>query len=140
MPPKIMFLALAASALASSGAGAAPAGLALEMTGHVETICRAEVRGKPGAPGEDPLPLQTLEEYCNSAGGYEIIVEPSPGLNGAILVVDGVGLPLSAAAPTLVSRSAHAGIASRSLHLRLPAGRPATGGTLTFRIVPLQAR
>lgn len=122
MAPRIMFTALVASALASA-ATAAPAGFALELSGHVPTICRVEARLNPGI----------LEEVCNAAGGYEVHAEASPELAGAILVVDGVEIPLSASGPTLVSRSDHADIASRSFELR----RAEPGGTLTFRIVPL---
>jgi hypothetical protein len=122
MPPRIALTALMASALASTAA-AAPAGFELEMTGHVPTLCRAEAR----------LDVGTLEEFCNHAGGYEVYAEASPELAGATLVVDGAELPLSASGPTLVSRSDHAAIASRSLELR----GAAPGGVLTVRIVPL---
>jgi hypothetical protein len=123
MLPRIAFTTLTASALASTAAVAAPAGFTLAMTGHVPTLCRAEVR----------LDLGTLEEFCNDADGYEVYAEPSPGLAGAVLVVDGAEIPLSASGPTLVSRSDHADIATRSLELR----RAGPGGSLTIRIVPL---
>src|SRR3954463_7798339 len=123
MLPRIALTALAASALASTAAAAAPAGFALEMTGHVPTVCRVEARLDQGV----------LEESCNGAGGYEVYAEPSPELANAVLVVDGAEVALSASAPTRISRSDHADIATRSLELR----GSSPSGTLTFRIVPL---
>lgn len=122
MAPRIMLAALAATVLASA-ATAAPAGFGLEMSGQVPTLCRVEAR----------LDRFMLEEACNAASGYEIYAEASPGLAGALLVVDGVEIPLPASGPVLVSRSDHADIATRSLELR----RAVPAGTLTFRIVPL---
>ena len=127
MLPRIVLTALATSALVSTGAAASPAGFTLEMTGHVPTICYAEVQ----------LDVGTLNEFCNDANGYEIYAEHSPELAGAVLVVDGVDVPLSASGPTRISRSDHADIATRSLELRLPDGRTAPNGTLSFRVVAL---
>ena len=130
MLPRIVFTALAASALVSTGAGASPAGFTLEMTGHVPVICHAEVQ-------LNVANLGTMSEFCNAANGYEIYAEHSPELVDAVLVVDGVDVPLSASGPTRVSRSDHADIATRSLELRLPDGRAAPNGTLSFRVVAL---
>lgn len=130
MLPRIVFTALAASALVSTGAAASPAGFTLEMTGHVPTICHAQVQLDVANRG-------TMNEFCNDANGYEIYAEHSSELAGAVLVVDGVDVPLSASGPTRVSRSDHADIATRSLELRLPDGRAAPNGTLSFRVVAL---
>jgi len=120
MLPGIALAALAAAAVAPPPA---PAGFALEMAGQVPTVCRVEARLDSGV----------LEEYCNAPRGYAVYAEPSRGLAGAVLVVDGAELPLSPTGPTLISGSDHAAIATRSLELRGAAGP----GTLTFRIVPL---
>ncbi|HET9638406.1 MAG TPA: hypothetical protein VFP12_04290 [Allosphingosinicella sp.] len=130
MLPRIALTALAATALVSTAATAAPAGFTLEMTGYVPTICHAQVQLNVASPG-------TLDEFCNNAAGYEIYAEHSPELAEAVLVVDGVDVPLSASGPTRVSRSDHADIATRSLELRLPDGRTAPNGTLSFRVVAL---
>ena len=135
MLPRIVYTALAASALVSTGAAATsldagPAGFTIEMTGHVPTICYAEVQLDVARPG-------LMNEFCNGANGYEIYAEHSPELADAVLVVDGVEVPLSASGPTRVSRSDHADIATRSLELRLPDGRTAPNGTLSFRVVAL---
>ena len=130
MLPRIVFTALAASALVSTGAAASPAGFTLEMTGHVPIICHAEVQLDVANRG-------TMSEFCNDANGYEIYAEHSPELADAVLVIDGVDVPLSASGPTRVSRSDHADIATRSLELRLPDGRTAPNGTISFRVVAL---
>ena len=129
MLPRIALTAVAASALVSTAAAATPS-FTLELTGHVPTICYAEVQ-------LDVARLGTIDEFCNGANGYEVYAEHSPELADAVLVVDGVEVPLSASGPTRVSRSDHADIATRSLELRLPDGRAAPNGTLSFRVVAL---
>lgn len=126
MLPRIALPLVAASALVSTAAAAAPS-FTLELTGHVPTICYAEVQLDRGA----------INEFCNHSNGYEVYAEHSPELAGAVLVVDGVEVSLSASGPTRVSRSDHADIATRSLELRLPDGRAAPAGTLSFRVVAL---
>jgi hypothetical protein len=129
MLPRIALPLAAASALVSTAAAAAPS-FTLELVGHVPTICYADVQLNLAGPG-------ALNEFCNDANGYEVYAEPSPELAGATLVVDGVEVPLSADGPTRVSRSDRADIATRSLELRLPDGRSAPNGSLSFRVVAL---
>ena len=129
MLPRIALTAVAASALVSTAATATPS-FTLELTGQVPTICYAEVQLNAARTG-------TIDEFCNDANGYEVYAEHSPELAGATLVVDGVEVALSAEGPTRVSRSDHADIATRSLELRLPDGRSAPNGTLSFRVVAL---
>ena len=129
MLPRITLPLVAASALVSTAAAAAPS-FTLELTGHVPTLCYAEVQ-------LDVARLGTISEFCNHANGYEVYAEHSPELADAVLVVDGVEVPLSASGPTRVSRSDRADIATRSLELRLPDGRAAPNGTLSFRVVAL---
>src|SRR5215213_10198410 len=123
MLPRIALTAFAASALASTGAIAAPldggAGFTLEMTGHVPLICHAEVQNNIATPQDGVVSLGTLSEFCNDLNGYEVYAEHSAELADAVLVVDGVPVPLSAEGPTRVSRSDHANIATRSVELRL---------------------
>jgi hypothetical protein len=129
MLPRIALPLVAASALVSTAATATPS-FTLELTGHVPTICHAEVQLDAAGPG-------TISEFCNHANGYEVYAEHSPDLAGAMLVVDGVEVALSADGPTRISRSDHADIATRSIELRLPDGRTAQGGSLSFRVVAL---
>jgi hypothetical protein len=129
MLPRIALTAVAASALVSTAAAASPS-FTLELTGQVPTICYADVQLSAARTG-------TLDEFCNHANGYEVYAEHSPELAGAMLVVDGVEMALSAEGQTRVSRSDHADIATRSLELRLPDGRAAPNGTLSFRVVAL---
>lgn len=134
MLPRIATTALAATALVSTPAVAASPAFTLEMIGHVPTICHAKVEV---APSTGAALAGTMSEFCNNAAGYEIFAEHSPELADAVLVVDGVEVSLSASGPTRVSRSDHADIATRSLELRLPDGRAAPNGTLSFRVVAL---
>ena len=130
MLPRIALTAFAATALVSTPAVAATPGFTLELIGYAPIICHAEVRLDAANRG-------TIDEFCNGARGYEVYAEHSPELADAVLVVDGVDVPLSASGPTRVSRSDHADIATRSLELRLPDGRSAPNGTLSFRVVAI---
>src|SRR5688572_847423 len=120
MLPRIALTAFTATALVSTPAVAAAPAFTLEMIGHVPTICHTKVQVAPAAGA---VLAGTMHEFCNNAAGYEIYAEHSPELAGAVLVVDGAAMPLSADGPTRVSRSDHADIAARSLELRLPDGR-----------------
>jgi hypothetical protein len=137
MLPRIALTAFAASALVSTGAAASPIGFTLELVGYAPIICHAEVRQNAAVPSAGRINLGTINEFCNGARGYEVYAEHSPELADAVLVVDGIDVPLSASGPTRVSRSDHADIATRSLELRLPDGRTAPNGTLSFRVVAL---
>jgi hypothetical protein len=130
MLSRLALTAVAATALISTAAPASPAGFTLELTGYAPIICHAEVQ-------LDAANFGKIDEFCNDANGYEVYAEHSPELADAVLVVDGVDVPLSASGPTRVSRSDHADIATRSLELRLPDGRAAPNGTLSFRVVAL---
>jgi hypothetical protein len=140
MLPRIALAAVAATAFASSATAAqldGQTGFSLELVGHVPTICRAEIENTIVAPTSGKVSLGTMKEYCNVANGYEIYAEHSPGLAGAVLVVDGIDVALSDSGPTRISGSDHADIVSRSLELRLPDGRTLDGANLSFRVVPL---
>ena len=134
MLPRIALTAFAATALVSAPGVAAAPSFTLELIGHVPTICHAEVEAAPGA---GVALAGTMREFCNNSAGYEIYAEHSPELAGAVLVVDGEAVPLSADGPTRVSRSDHADIAARSLELRLPDGRTVADATLSLRVVTL---
>jgi|SRR4051794_11080593 hypothetical protein len=127
-----VLLAAALSAPAVAAETGAPA-FTLGVSGSVPVTCRAELDARFAAASG---PLGRLEEYCNDPNGYEVYAEASPELAGASLVVDGIATPLAPGAPTLVARSAEAGMTSRAVELRLPDGR-AAAGALSFRIVPL---
>ena len=134
MLPRIALTAFAATALVSTPAVAAAPAFTLEMTGYVPTICLTQIEAVPSAGA---VLAGTMHEFCNNAAGYEIYAEHSPELAGAVLVVDGAAVALSADGPTRISRSDHADIAARSLELRLPDGRTVAGATLSFRTVAL---
>ena len=138
MPSKIAFAALSAAAAFAPAIAAASEPMAtfsLELVGTVPVICRAELSNSVVAPQAGLVSLGRMDEFCNDPNGYEVYAEHSPELADAVLVVDGVEMPLSAGGVTRVAKSDGAGIASRSVELRLADGR--AGGTLSFRVVAL---
>ncbi len=69
MLPRIALAALAATALVPPAAvSAAPAAVTIGLSGHVPTLCRAEVRQNAAVSGAVAL-RGTLEEFCNDAAG-----------------------------------------------------------------------
>jgi len=108
----------------------------LTITGFVPVACRASLSAdivSPGAGGD--ASLGTLTEFCNNPNGYQVLVDHSPELANATLIVDGVEIALSPQGSTVISSSAHAATTSHSVALR-GAGENANG-TLSVRIVPL---
>jgi uncharacterized protein YfaP (DUF2135 family) len=136
MLSKIALVALSAAALAPAPAIAADAaGFTLNISGTVPVICRAEMTANVVTPQAGQVSLGQMNEFCNDANGYEVYAEHSPELANAVVLVDGVAIKLSPTGTTRLSRSDTAGIASRSVELRLADGQ--TAGTLSIRVVAL---
>ncbi len=107
----------------------------LSITGFVPVICRASVEATtvPAAAGE--VSLGTLNEFCNSANGYEIYAEHSAALAGGSIVVAGQRIRLSDTGSTRIRMSDRAAIQSNGVSLDVPEG--VTSAQIAFRIVPL---
>jgi hypothetical protein len=131
--------AMAAAGMASAATAAATSqgsSQTLTITGFVPVACRASLATNivtPNANGETSL--GTLTEFCNNPTGYQVLVDHSPELNNARLVVDGVEIALAQEGSTLISASSHAARKTHSVALR-GAGEN-VNGTLSVRIVPL---
>lgn len=111
-------------------------GYAVEISGVVPVICRAEtdIAVTPTGPGE--VSLGALKEFCNNPNGYEVYADYAPALAKASLSIDGHTVPLNASGTTRIDRSNGARAVTRNLSLSLPEGVPS--GAIAFRIVPLQ--
>lgn len=138
---RLPILLLGAVAAAGISYGAMAAGTAeggsqtLTITGFVPVTCRASLGTgvvAPNANGETSL--GTLTEFCNNPTGYQVLVDHSPELTNAALIVDGVEVALAPAGSTLISTSSHAAARMHSVALRAAGG---ISGTLSVRIVPL---
>lgn len=136
--PALLLGAIAAAGLScgAMAAGAAQGGVqTLTITGFVPVACRAALGTNvvmPNANGETNL--GTLTEFCNNPAGYQVLVDHSPELANATLVVDGVEIALAPQGSTLISSSPHAATASHKVALRTAGD---VNGTLSVRIVPL---
>ena len=108
---------------------------AIGVVGFVPVICRANVDASLVSPGTETTSLGSLNEFCNSPGGYRVVANYSPSLASGTLVVDGQGIALTSAGSVVVSQSDHAAIDSHELQLDLPEG--VSDGSLSFRIEPL---
>lgn len=139
---KHMYLGLVAMAAFSAPAiGSVPnvaidsGQFAIGISGYVPVICRTSVEANMVSPREGQVSLGTLNEFCNSPNGYAIHADYSASLAKANIIVDGHKVPLGKDGTTEIVKSNRAAIANRDLQLDLPKG--VTGGTLSFRIVPL---
>jgi hypothetical protein len=134
-------LCVAAVAAAGHATAASPGlrvksdGVSLRFEGLVPVICRASIGSTTVHPIRATMALGQISEFCNSPRGYRVVMEHSPALKGARLLVDNAQVPLSTSGSTVVSESHRPGAVQRTLGLSLPAG--AAPGTLNFRIVPL---
>jgi len=138
-------LSVAAAALACTAtSGQAKSGpqtsgtsrYAVEISGVVPVICRAEtdIAVIPTGPGE--VSLGALKEFCNNPNGYEVYADYAPALAKASLSIDGHKVPLNASGTTRIDTSNRARVVTRNLSLTLPDGVPSS--TIAFRIVALQ--
>ena len=137
MRVKQVLAAVAAMATFAGSANAVePVSYELRLRGYVPVICRASVGASVAAIERGVVALGTLNEFCNNANGYEVWVDYSPQLSGAILMVDGRAVRLAGAQSSVkVSASMHAAMQTRQLALHLQGRRPE--GSISFRVVAL---
>ena len=137
MKMKQVLAAVAATATLVGNANAMePASFELRLRGYVPVICRASVEATSASIQRGVVDLGALNEFCNSANGYEVWVDYSPQLSGAILMVDGRAVRLAGAQSSVkISGSSHAAMQSRQLALHLQGRRPE--GSISFRVVAL---
>jgi hypothetical protein len=113
-----------------------PASFELRLRGYVPVICRASVGASVASIERGVVELGTLNEFCNNANGYEVWLDYSPHLSGAILMVDGRAVRLAGAQSSVkISASMHAAMQTRQLALHLQGRRPE--GAISFRVVAL---
>jgi len=113
-----------------------PASFELRLRGYVPVICRASVETSTAVVRGSVVHLGALNEFCNNANGYEVWVDYSPHLSGAILMVDGRAVRLAGAHSSVrISASSHAAMQTRDLALYLRGQRP--DGSISFRVVAL---
>ena len=134
---KTLTAALLAASATAAGAAAddSSSEASIAVRGFVPVVCRAQVQATVVVPQEGRAELGQLNEFCNSPGGYAVYADHSAELASAELFVDGKAIQLAENGSTLVASSAVAAAASRSVAISVPGGQ--TGGTITFRIVPL---
>jgi hypothetical protein len=108
-----------------------PAGVTFEVAGFVPVICRANFSSNVIPVVDQKASLGTLNEFCNSPAGYQVLVDNSAELAGATLIVDGREVTLAADRPTLVASSEGPASVARDIQL-VDANK---GGSLSFRVV-----
>ena len=130
----LIALTAPASAVAP-GIGLASSQFTIELVGYVPVICRASVDASLVGTAAGSNSLGSLNEFCNSPGGYRVHADYSASLASAKLIVDGTAVALSDTGSSVISQSDSAAIDSHDLSLELPEG--VEGGQLSFRIEPL---
>lgn len=129
-------LVLAATPVSAVAPGVDASGqFTIGVVGFVPVICRASLDTSVIVPGSGSTNLGTLNEFCNSPGGYRVVADYSKSLTSGRLIVDGSEVKLTGKGNSVVvTESLDAAIASRTVALELPKGTK--GGTLSFRIEP----
>jgi hypothetical protein len=118
---------------AGSGESSGSASYSIGITGYVPVICRAELSASVVPANAGATSLGHLNQFCNSANGYQIFVDSSPELANATLTVGGRQVTLSDSGSTLVAASEGPAITSDDVVLQ----SEGAGGSLSFRIVAL---
>lgn len=131
------FTLIAAPAHAFSSGQVTESGqFTIGITGVVPIICRTSVSGDTATSTGGTVQLGTLNNFCNSPSGYEVVADYSPNLAGASMIIDGKAILLQNDGSTVVSSSDTPSIDSHSISLDLAADQPADG-SISFRIQPL---
>ncbi len=108
-------LATLALVAGSGPANAATVSLTLQAIVPVACQVRHSSAGVGGS-ADGTVPLGQLNEFCNAAQGYELIVSYAPGtMRGAVLVVGEDRVVLNGSGEAVVSRSLGARIRNRML-------------------------
>jgi hypothetical protein len=133
---QVLAAAAAMAMFAGSASAVEPASFELRLRGYVPVICRASVEATSASVRAGVVELGALNEFCNNANGYEVWLDYSPQLSGAVLMVDGRAVRLAGAHSSVrISASSHAAMQSRQLALHLRGQRPE--GSISFRVVAL---
>jgi hypothetical protein len=113
MKPAFAILPISCLALAT-GAAKAEDSIGYNLQATVAVVCSVKFEAAGGTSVDGASRLGMIKEYCNAPGGYQLVVQYSPGsLRGAVVnvgesrvVLDGSGTAIIAGArgPKIQSR------------------------------------
>ncbi|HEX3919744.1 MAG TPA: hypothetical protein VHW60_20590 [Caulobacteraceae bacterium] len=125
---------LLALALLAPTAASAEATATLTLRGFVPVICRANFESAPSEGANGVEQLGSIDEFCNSGAGYQVIVDYDPGASSSgTLVVDGRQVVLDGSGSVVIDQSTGPAISSKSLGY-IPGDQPISN--LHIRVVP----
>ena len=130
-----LFAAAAATMAAVPAIASEPAAqYHIGISGEVPVLCRVSIDAALVPDSAGRVSLGTLKESCNNPHGYQVVLEYSPDMADALLIVDGRAIPLGKSGLVIVAKSPGAAVIERKVELQLPqAGAPPA---LAFRIEP----
>jgi hypothetical protein len=107
-------IALLAAVGGSTVAPAAQSGYTLSLV--VPVRCQVTFGAGAVAPVSDGVGLGTIHEYCNAAGGYDLVVHYAPGtLDGTVLIAGDDDVTLDGSGSAVIARSPIPRIRQRTL-------------------------
>lgn len=105
----------------------------ISVRAEVPLNCRVSLQGGTGQfNGAGVTQLGSTNEFCNAAGGYQILARAQGTVDGASISIDGKSFPLISGAEFLIVNSQ--GPASTSRAISYDMGTSDGGGSLTLRI------
>ena len=113
----MVLMALAPTAASASSTAT------VTLRGFVPVICRANFQSAPSEGANGVEELGRIDEFCNSGGGYRVIVDYDPGTDLGTLVVDGRQVGLDGSGTAVIAQSSGPAVTSRSLGY-IPGGQP----------------
>lgn len=125
---------MALAALAPTAASASSSTATITIRGFVPVICRANFDSAPSMGANGVEELGNIDEFCNSGGGYRVIVDYDPGVDPGSLVIDGRQVALDGSGTAVIDQSSGPAIASRSLGY-IPGNQPINN--LHIRVEPV---
>lgn len=122
-------------AAATAETGRSGTSFGLELRGDVQLNCQVRIGATLVASTAGPVDLGGMNEFCNSASGYDVFVDFAPEMAGATLLVD--GKPVVLAGSGTIRLSGEPGPTALMRSLQLDAGTASlASAALSFRIVP----
>ena len=121
---KKMILALIVASIPSV-AGADPGNNSHSLTlgGYVPLVCRADYKPAISFRPDGIVDLGSVQEFCNSGNGYQVIVEYTPTGAPGSLILNGDEIPLDQSGSTVVAEVNGPAILTRNIAYR-PGAEP----------------
>ena len=130
---KIAAFGLAATILATPAMAST---YGVELRGHVPVTCHVKGDAPVADIAEEAVDLGAIREFCNNGAGYDLYLDHSPQMAGAVVLIDGAEFELGSEGSVALAGEAGPAIQSRNVRIDLSEVEDTANLAIAFRIVP----